>query len=149
MTINNAYVYTCMHTLHRNSLQQYTQHQLQVRIWSVLSLQHHPTFHFASNTPRHVFFSSVFNFPLYTTLFQLTFFTVPHRNFSKLLLKSFLMMQKSLQSNEFENAYIHLINTISGWLAPSERCIYTQSLAGLRPKSKEQSIDTKAYCTNY
>ena len=137
-----------MHTLHRNSVQQYTQHQLHVRVWSVLSLQHHPTFHFASNTPRHVFCSSVFDFPLYTALFQLTFF-IPRRYFSKLLLKSFLMMQKSLQSNEFENAYIHLINTISGWLAPSERCIYTQSLAGLRPKSKEQSIDTKAYCTNY
>ena len=34
-------IHVYMHTLHRNALQQYTQHQLQVRIWSVLSLQHH------------------------------------------------------------------------------------------------------------
>ena len=62
MNINNADILHYI-GIHHDNIQgpppppTHTHCQLQVRIWSVRSLQHYHTFHLASNTSRHMFCS--------------------------------------------------------------------------------------------
>ena len=120
MTINDAYMYTCIHYIgiHYNNTHNISSKFVFSIILPFILL---PIRHDMCFAPQFLV-SQIFH------CIQPCFDLLHHTTQIFFKTKSFLMMQKSLQSNEFENAYIHLTNTISGWLAPSERCIYTQSV---------------------